>query len=91
VNLKREQVEAIAEFDGIDLVGDGNILPAIPIAKRLAAQLLATMDTLTTAEARIEAALAYLDGWPDGTYGKGAANSVAAILRGDHDTKGERL
>jgi hypothetical protein len=50
----------------------------------------ATLDALTAAEARIEAALAYQSSidWGNTAYN---ANRLAAILQGDHDTKGERL
>jgi hypothetical protein len=137
VNLTREQVEArIAGAYVPRIVGQRNA------ERGLLVQLLATMDALTTAEARIEA----LDGWkrealaveaewnpqevawvlgiPLGTPIRGnilaavralreralasearieaalaivtSENchqpvNVAAILRGDHDTKGERL
>jgi hypothetical protein len=46
------------------------------------------MDALTTAEARIEAALAYIDETSDSDA---ISFDLRAILQGDHDTKGERL
>jgi hypothetical protein len=52
---------------------------------------IATLRTALTRAAHIEAALAELDAAADSRFDFLRASSVAAILRGDHDTKGERL
>jgi hypothetical protein len=72
--------QSVADVLGVSLGVSirGNLLPAAR----------ALLDRTLAAEARIEAALAVLErkvkSWDD-------VKEAAAILRGDHDTKGERL
>jgi hypothetical protein len=96
-NLTREQVEA---YVGGTEKNDCRIpcpeCAAEPICDgvfgkyELATQLIATMDALTTAEARIEAALVLSDVGAEGEkrgerVGPQFAKGISAILRGERD------
>lgn len=85
-DLTREQVEAAACRFGARSSANSHQRRA----HDLATQLLATMDALTTAEARIEAALVVCEDTKH-VASFNARIEAAAILRGDRDTKGERL
>jgi hypothetical protein len=90
-DLTREQVEAVVSGDGMCGLCLAALVDSDCDERSLADQLLATMDALTTAEARIEAALALSDVGAESEkrgerVGPKFAECIAAILRDDYDT-----